>query len=291
MSVAHVTALRHADAVARTSRAGRNGWKIALVIYAAAFYAVLYGPIAIIGLLSFNDSEVTGLPFRGATTHWYGVVFSRPDLMRALFNSIILGILSAAVATTIAFLLGLSFRRTFVGQQFVLGLVLLPIVMPGIIGGIVLLIFFGYLGIRPGLFTTVLVAHVNWVLPFVFLTLNARLQGLDRSLEEAAADLGARTHQVMMRVVLPIIRPALIATLLFAFSLSFDEFIRTLFVIGYDRTIPVVFWIAIVERLAPELPAMAVITILISTTVALLGFAFSARSRLRPLKSADRRHP
>jgi spermidine/putrescine transport system permease protein len=162
----------------------------------------------------------------------------------------------------------------------VLGLVLLPIVMPGIIGGIVLLIFFGYLGIRPGLYTTVLVAHVNWVLPFVFLTLNARLQGLDPALEEAAADLGARTHQIMLRVILPIIRPALIATLLFAFSLSFDEFVRTLFVIGYDRTIPVVFWISIVERVAPELPAMAIITILISTAGALLGFAFSARSRL-----------
>ena len=146
-----------------------------------------------------------------------------------------------------------------------------------------LLIFFGYLGVRPGLYSTVLVAHVNWVLPFVFLTLNARLQGLDLALEEAAADLGARTHQVMLRVILPIIRPALIATLLFAFSLSFDEFVRTLFVIGYDRTIPVVFWISIVERVAPELPAMAVITILISTAGSLLGFAFSSRSRLKPI--------
>jgi ABC-type spermidine/putrescine transport system permease subunit II len=268
-------------ATTRAPRAARNPWKAAVVIYAAAFYCFLYGPIAIIALLSFNKSEVTGLPFLGATTHWYHVVFSRPDLMAALFNSISLGLLSGAMATTIAFLLGLAFRRGFFGQRVVLGLVLLPILMPGIIGGIVLLIFFGYLGIRPGLYSTVLVAHVNWVLPFVFLTLNARLQGLDRAMEEAAADLGARTHQVMWRVVLPIIRPALIATLLFSFSLSFDEFIRTLFVIGYDRTIPVVFWIAIVERLSPELPAMAVITVLISTAGSLLGFAFSARSRIK----------
>jgi spermidine/putrescine transport system permease protein len=258
-----------------------SGWQIAAVIYAAAFYAFLYGPIAIIALLSFNKSEVTGLPFLGATTRWYHVVFSRSDLMAALFNSIVVGILSAASATIIAFLLGLAFRRRFFGQRIVLGLVLLPIVMPGIIGGIVLLIFFGYLGIRPGLYTTVLVAHINWVLPFVFLTLNARLQGLDPALEEAAADLGARTHQVMLRIILPIVRPALIATVLFAFSLSFDEFVRTLFVIGYDRTIPVVFWISIMERVAPELPAMAVITILISTAGSLLGFAFSARSRLK----------
>jgi ABC-type spermidine/putrescine transport system permease subunit II len=266
----------------KAPRIARNGWRVALILYTAAFYLFLYGPIAIIIALSFNESETTGLPFLGLTTHWYRVVFSRPDLMAALFNSISLGILSGALATVIAFLLGLAFRRGFFGQRAVLGLVLLPIMMPGIIGGIVLLIFFGYLGIRPGLYTTVLVAHVNWVLPFVFLTLNARLQGLDRAVEEAAADLGARTHQVMWRVILPIIRPALIATLLFSFSLSFDEFIRTLFVIGYDRTIPVVFWIAIVERLAPELPAMAVITILISTACSLLGFAFSARSRIKP---------
>lgn len=258
-------------------RAARDGWRIAIAVYAVAFYAFLYGPIAIILVLSFNESEVTGLPFVSATGHWYGVVFSRSDLMAALFNSISLGLLSGALATGIAFLLGLAFRRGFPGQRVVLGMMLLPILMPGIIGGIVLLIFFGYLGVRPGLYTTVLVAHVNWVLPFVFLTLNARLQSLDCALEEAAADLGARPHQVMWRVVLPIIRPALIATLLFAFSLSFDEFIRTLFVIGYDRTIPVVFWIAVVERVAPELPAMAVITILVSTAGAILGFAVSSR--------------
>jgi ABC-type spermidine/putrescine transport system permease subunit II len=281
--MADVALAHHGDDGARSFRIAGSGWQIAAIGYAAVFYAFLYGPIAIIVLLSFNKSEVTGLPFLGATTHWYHVVFSRSDLMSALFNSIAVGIFSAAVATTIALLLGLAFRRYFFGQRIVLGLVLLPIMMPGIIGGIVLLIFFGYLGIRSSLYTTVLVAHVNWVLPFVFLTLNARLQGLDPALEEAAADLGARTHQVMLRIVLPIIRPALIATVLFAFSLSFDEFVRTLFVIGYDRTIPVVFWISIMERVAPELPAMAVITILISTAGSLLGFAFSARSRLKPI--------
>jgi spermidine/putrescine transport system permease protein len=266
-------------AAAPVRRRSTSGWTIATVIYACAFYAFLYGPIVMIALFSFNSSEVTGLPFKQATTHWYEVVFARSDLMAALFNSISLGLIAAAIATTMAFFLGLSFRRNFVGKQLVLGLVLLPIILPGILGGIVLLIFFGYLGVRPGLYTTVLTAHINWVLPFAFLTLNGRLQGFDRAMEEAAMDLGARSHQVLLKVVLPIIRPALFATLLFSFSLSFDEFIRTLFVIGYDRTVPVVFWSAIVDRLAPELPAMAVITILISTAASLCGFAFSSRSR------------
>jgi spermidine/putrescine transport system permease protein len=258
-----------------------SGWTIAMVVYAGAFYAFLYGPIAMIALFSVNSSEVTGLPIKQFTTRWYEVVFSRPDLMAALFNSISLGLISAVVATTMAFFLGLSFRRNFVGKQLVLGLVLLPIILPGILGGIVLLIFFGYLGVRSSLYTTVLAAHINWVLPFAFLTLNGRLQSFDRAVEEAAMDLGARSHQVLLKVVMPIIRPALIATLLFSFSLSFDEFIRTLFVIGYDRTVPVVFWSAIVDRLAPELPAMAVITILISTVASLCGFAFAARSQTK----------
>ena len=281
MSVLAATALDDIGPATRRPSRSLNGWSVAAVIYTTAFYLFLYGPIAIIVLLSFNSSEITGLPFHGATTHWYEVVFARPDLMSALFNSMALGFISAAIATAMAFFLGLSFRRDYVGQQLVLGLVLLPIILPGILGGIVLLIFFGYLGIRPGLYTTVLVAHINWVLPFAFLTLNARLQGFDRAVEEAAMDLGARTHQVMARVVLPIIRPALVATLLFSFSLSFNEFIRTLFVMGYDRTVPVALWSAIVDRLAPELPAMAVITILISTAGSLCGFAFASRSRVR----------
>jgi spermidine/putrescine transport system permease protein len=258
-----------------------SGWTIAMVVYALVFYAFLYGPILMIALFSINSSEVTGLPFKEATTHWYQVVFARPDLMAALFNSVCLGVISATIATTMAFFLGLSFRHNYVGKQVVLGLVLLPIILPGILGGIVLLIFFGYLGVRSSLYTTVLAAHINWVLPFAFLTLNGRLQSFDRGVEEAAMDLGARAHQVLLRVVLPIIRPALIATLLFSFSLSFDEFIRTLFVVGYDRTVPVVFWSAIVDRLAPELPAMAIITILISTAASLCGFAFASRSQTK----------
>lgn len=258
-----------------------NGWTLALGIYLIVFYAVLYGPLLMVVLLSFNDSEVTGFPLIGFTTKWYALVLSRPDLLAALGNSFAVGIVAASVATMLALLLSMAFRRVFSGQQIILGLVLLPIVLPGILGGIVLLIFFGYLGIRPGLYSTVLVAHVNWVLPFAFLTLYPRLRGLDKALEEAAMDLGARRHQVLRLVVLPIIRPAVIATFLFSFSLSFDEFIRTVFVTGFDRTVPVVFWGAIVDRLAPELPAMAVIIIAVSTVGSLCGFAISARARNR----------
>jgi ABC-type spermidine/putrescine transport system permease subunit II len=100
----------------------------------------------------------------------------------------------------------------------------------------------------------------------------------DQTLEEAAMDLGAHPRQIFLRIVLPIIRPGIIATALFSFSLSFDEFIRTVFVVGEERTVPVQFWTMIVDRLAPELPAMAVMIILVSMAAALLGFAYAKRA-------------
>jgi spermidine/putrescine transport system permease protein len=259
--------------MAMQSRAGAipRGYRIALGIYAAVFYFVLYGPLVMIAVLSFNQSNIIGFPIRGFSLAWYEKVFRTPEFMAAFFNSVVIGVVAALIATALALCLALGFRREFPLKTALFNLVLAPIVMPGIVGGIVLLLFFGYLGFRPSLWTTVLVAHVNWVLPFAFLALYPRVHNFDRSLEEAAMDLGARSLGVFWHVVYPIIRPGLIATFLFSFSLSFDEFIRTLFVTGYDRTVPVMFWSMIVDELSPELPAMAVIIILVSATTSLFG--------------------
>src|SRR5262249_39322080 len=160
----------------------------------------------------FNDSEIVGFPFVGWTTRWYVKVMESHDLVRAFANSTIIGALTATFATTLALCLALSFRHKFLGRRMIFQLILLPIVMPGVVGGITLLIFFGYLEIPSSLFTTVLVAHVTWVLPFAFLTIYPRVHGFDRSVEEAATDLGARPMQVFWRVILPILSPALLAT-------------------------------------------------------------------------------
>jgi len=123
-----------------------------------------------------------------------------------------------------------------------------------------------------------LVAHVTWVLPFAFLTLYPRLAAFDQALEEAAMDLGASPWVVFKRIVFPLIKPAVIATVLFSFTLSFDEFVRTLFVIGAERTTPVYLWVLIVEQTAPFLPAAGVIIMLISVAVAAMGFWVSTTS-------------
>jgi len=251
---------------------------IVLSVYALLLYMFLYGPIVMIAFLSFNRSTIIGFPFRGFTVDWYAKVLHTPQFLGALLNSIGVGLVAGSIATILALGLTLAFRRDFPLKSVVFNLVLLPIVMPGIVGGIVLLMFFGYFNVRFSLWTTVTVAHVNWVLPFAFLTLYPRVHAFDRSLEEAAMDLGARRLEVFRYVILPIIRPALIATFLFSFSLSFDEFIRTLFVSGYERTIPVMFWTMVVDELAPQLPAMAVLIILISALTSLVGAVAATRA-------------
>lgn len=252
-------------------------WDRALWIYVVVFFLFLYGPLLALVAFSFNDSEVVALPFRGFTLKWYRAIFGMPELLASLANSFILGILAGAVSTVLALGLALGFRRDFRLKPLLLRIILVPIIVPGIIGGVVLLLFFGYLGVPFGLYTTVLIAHINWTLPFAFLTLYPRLHRFDRSIEEAAMDLGARPLTVFRRIVLPMIRPAIYATFLFSFTLSFDEFIRTIFVLGGERTVPVHVWSLVIEQLAPFLPAVGVLIMVISISASLLGVLVSTR--------------
>lgn len=246
--------------------------------YAGLFYAFLYAPIALLVALSFNDSQVMGFPFRGLTFKWYGEVLADGKLLASIANSFAVGLVAATIATALALLAALGLRQSFPGRDLVIPIVLVPIITPGIVSGVLLYVSFGVAGIPYGLWTAVLVAHVTWVLPFAFLTIYPRLHRFDRSLEEAAMDLGATPLQVFGKVVLPLIRPGVIATLLFSFTLSFDEFIRTLFVAGSERTTPIYLWLLIVEQMAPFLPAVGVVMMLISVSVAAAGFWVSGRA-------------
>lgn len=248
-----------------------------LRIYVAAFFVFLYLPIGLLIALSFNDTSNFGLPLRGFTLRWYGTVFNDAAIMVSLLNSLALGCVVALISVILALLLALGFRVQFPGKSLLLQMILIPIVVPGIVGGVVLLLSFGYLHIPFGLFTTVLIAHVNWCLPFAFLTLYPRLHRFDRSIEEAARDLGASNWTVFWRIILPIIKPGIVATLLFSFTLSFDEFIRTMFVIGQDETLPIRLWAIVIEQAQPYLPALGVLMMSVTVMASLIGQAFSAR--------------
>lgn len=253
----------------------------ALAVYAGLFYAILYLPILLLVLLSFNDTQSIGLPFKGVTLRWFEEVLGSAAMLTSILNSVLLGIASAIIATILALMLALGFRSDFAFKGLLMKIILLPILVPGIVGGVIYLIFFGYAEVRFGVWSTVLPVHITWVLPFAFLTLFPRVHGLDRSLEEAAADLGARPWVTFRRITFPIIKPGVVATAMFAFTLSFDEFIRTLFSIGNDRTVPVHLWSLLSDQMAPFLPAVGVVIMAISMMVSLAGFALSARADRR----------
>lgn len=250
--------------------------KFALVFYVVLFFCALYLPILLLMFLSVNNSDVMSASFQGFTWRWYQTVAASEGLLRSIFNSMAIGLLSSAIATAIAVMLALGFRHEFRFKSLLMQVILLPILIPGVVAGVVYLMFFGYAGISPGLWTTVLPTHVTWVLPFAFLTIFPRIHGLDRSLEEAAMDLGATRPMVFRRVVLPLIQPGIIATVLFGFTLSFDEFIRSFFVVGRERTVPVYLWDLLSDQMAPYLPAVGVVVTVISVVASLLGFIVSA---------------
>ncbi len=247
-------------------------------VYFVVFFTVLYSPLLSLFADSFSEVQSKPLSASNFTLKWYGEVLGDSRVLHALFNSVGLGIVAGAISTALALSASFGIRNSRLGQSILIPLILVPIILPGIIGGVVLLILFGYLQVPFTIFTTVLVAHVNWCLPFAFLTIYPLVQQLDAALEEAAADLGAGPLDILVKVIFPQLRPAIISTFLFGFTLSFDEFVRTLFVIGTETTLPVRIWVLVNDEVSPSLPAMSVLIILISIAVSLAGFATSART-------------
>jgi len=246
-----------------------RAWKVALWVYAGTFFFVLYAPLVTIAVLSFNESEITGFPIAAFSLRWYRAVLGNPVLLAAFWHSVVVGVATALVATALALGLALAFRHDFRGKGVLLNLVLVPLVIPGIIGGIVLLIFFGYAEVRSSLMSTVLVAHVNWVLPFAFLTLYPRVHRFDQTLEEAAMDLGAPPLRVIWKVTLPLIAPGIAAAAMLSFALSLDDFIITLFNSGSQVTYPLYVYGARRAAFPPQINVLA--TSILVASLLLLG--------------------
>ena len=244
-------------------------------LWTALVLLFLYLPIALVVLYSFNRSALNVL-WEGFTLRWYGQIWQNGPLMRALSNSLII----AAATTGISSVLGtvaawLLYRYRFPATRLIHVLVFFPMIVPEIIMGVSLLLWFGALQVDLG-FATVIVAHVTFCFPFVMIAVQARLQGLDPSLEEAAMDLGATPIQAFVRVIVPYLLPAIIAGALMAFTLSLDEFVVTFFVCdAASATLPVKIYGMIKPGLDPSVNALA--TLLIVATVVLVLAAESAR--------------
>ena len=254
-------------------RAFFGGWTIAV-------FAFLYLPIVLLVVYSFNDSRLN-LYWAGFTTKWYGLLFGNEVLLRAFQNSLIV----AAATATLAVIIGTSaawllYRYRFPAQQTLGLLIFIPMVMPEVLMGVSLLVLFVSLGIPLG-YGTLIIAHTTFCFPFVLVGVQARLQGIDPSLEEAAMDLGATPLKAFWLVIVPYLMPAIVAGALMSFTLSFDEYIVTIFTSGADsQTLPLKVYGMVRVGLNPQLNALSTLFIAATALLVIASQIFTRRKTL-----------
>jgi ABC-type spermidine/putrescine transport system permease subunit II len=258
-----------------------------LSTYAILIYLFLFGPIVLLVLFSFNANRYGTFPITGWTLTWYRQAFSDYQVHDAVSTTLKVAgqvtLISAVVGTAAAFPLvrsRLPFRE---GIRIVF---ILPIMIPGLLIGVSLLVLFTstfHWQLSP---ETAVIGQSVYTTPFVILLVAARLQGFDTALERAAADLGANSFQRLRRIVLPLILPAIIAGALFAFTLSLDEFIITYFLIGTQITLPIFIYTQIKFGITPEVNALA--SMLLAASLLLLALAFALPRVVRVSRRAVR---
>ena len=213
-----------------------------LQIYAVLFLTFLYVPVLFLPLFSFNDSLYVRFPLQGFTTNWYVELWQRDAVWAAFGNSLRVGFAAAIFSTTLGIFAAKAISRYRIpGKTPVVGFIMLPLVVPGIIFGVSLLVLFSRMGVPLSLYT-VTVGHIIICLPFSIATLLPRFEGFDKSIEEASADLGENGWWTFWRVTFPVVFPGILASLLLTFTVSFDEFIMAFFLNGTEATLPMYIW-------------------------------------------------
>jgi spermidine/putrescine transport system permease protein len=270
-------AAENADVVARHRRIVRAG----LGAWAVVTYLFLFIPIALLMLFSFSANRYGTFPITSWTLHWYEEALSSYQIQDAVQTSLQVAfevtLLSTVVGTAAAFPLVRS-RLPFRGG--IRASLTLPILIPGLLIGVALLSFFANLFRLELSIQTAVIGQAVYTTPFVILVVASRLEGFDRLLERAASDLGADTWNRLRHIVLPLIGPAVLAGALFAFTLSLDEFIITLFLIGGHNTLPIYIYTQVKFGITPEVNAVATMLIAASLSLSLLAFATPALVRL-----------
>ncbi|MCT3400267.1 ABC transporter permease [Lentilactobacillus hilgardii] len=252
-------------------------WKNSLI---GLVFVFLYLPILVIVVFSFNTSKLNIL-FKGFTTKWYYLVFQNVQIMSALENTLIVGIVSTALATVIGTVGAVAMNKyDFPGKAVLDKVLYIPIVIPEVVLGIALLSIYSLEGIPLSLFSLIL-AHVTFCIPFVVLTVRSRLIGIDQTLEEAAMDLGATPFKAFMQVMLPLLIPGIISGAGFSFALSIDDVIISFFTTGpASTTFPLQVYAMVKTGITPEINAISTLMML----VIVLGIAVNAVFQVRKIK-------
>jgi spermidine/putrescine transport system permease protein len=248
-----------------------------LTIYAALVFAFVYLPIVVLIVYSFNRDGVGGFPPRHLTLDWYRQLFADGAIWDAVVNSFLVAACSVALSLTLGLLAALALdRATFPGKALFRRLVLLPLILPGIITGLSLLMFAVFAGMPLSLLT-VFLGHGTALISVATTELFAGLQKMDRAQEEASLDLGATPWQSFWRITLPNLKLSLIAAGLLIFTLSMDEIAVTFFLIGRDNTLPLEIWGRLRRGITPEINAIS--TLIFAVSVALIVIWYRVRTR------------
>ena len=252
-------------------------------------YAFLYLPIVILMVYSFNDSRIQSV-WNGFSLRWYSSLLDNAQVIDAALLSLQIALISATIATVLGTLAGLSMTHMgrFKGRLLFTGLIAAPLIMPEVITGLSLLLVFvsteqliGWPESRGTM--TIIIAHITFSMAFVAVIVQSRLSTADKSLEEAAMDLGGRPYRVAIDVTLPLIAPAMIAGWLLAFTLSLDDLVIASFVSGPGaNTLPMVIFSKVKLGVAPDINALATLIItVIGIGVVIAGFVMQRRERAR----------
>lgn len=270
--------------------------------YSLAFFVFLYLPIGLIVAYSFNSNPINMMIWDGFSLDWYRSLFglstnlsenalyveSTDQLLAALRTSLVVALTTTAISTVIGTLTALALARyRFRLQKFYRVLLFMPMLMPDIVLGIALLIFFVGVGMPLGK-GSIIIGHCTFLISYVFLIVSARLAGMDTRLEEASADLGASPWTTFRRVTLPQILPGVVGGALLAFIISMDDLVITYFIAGVDSTTLPVFIYGMIRRgIKPEINAIATLLLIASLLIAALGLYLRNR---KPATSQDDSH-
>lgn len=253
-------------------------WSKFAYIYVAVVTVLTYVPILLTVIYSFNESKLTTV-WGGFSLKWYETLFRDKAMQEALLNSLILAGLSCLCAVIIGTTgaLGMHRRKSKV-DNVIAGLAMLPIMIPEIILGMVFLAVFSFMDLPFGMLTLV-IAHTTFCVPYVYSMVKARLVGMDKSLEEAALDMGASPVRVFFDITLPLIMPAVLSGVMLSFAMSFDDVVISIFVTGPRvNTLPIKIYTQLKTGVTPEINALATIMLLV-TIVLLVGAALINRKK------------
>jgi putative spermidine/putrescine transport system permease protein len=251
--------------MAEKNRYKKRPWTFyVLAAFFALFVLFLYGPMIAIYILSFQG-PTGGLtfPMNGVSLHWFSALFGQErtgDFAGSFVRSILLALIVLVLTVVFSLMAGLAFRRRFRGSTFIFYLAVASLIMPGLFLSLGTGLLFRVLGIPTNWYSSALGAQLTWTLPFGLLIMFAVFSRFNKEYEEAGRDLGASNQQLLWHVLLPILLPGLIAVALFGFTLSYDEFPRTLLTVGPGNTLPLEIWAMTTTVTSPALYALGTVT-------------------------------